>query len=150
MHKALVLQAKIVSQIGEILSSFAQQKTQEVSRTVASLQSQLASGRHAIDGSFSELHNLSAATVGHTQVCESTTVTLLCHNMTQHMSRFRAWPGCTWLSNCHCCIIHCNLSIYKTSWNYVIADVHTQLLTGVETKHMPCTRRAPVTYCTNM
>ena len=71
--KALLLQAKLVSQIGEMLSSFAQQKTQEVSRTVASLQSQLASGRNAVDGSFSELHNLSAATAGHTQVCASTT-----------------------------------------------------------------------------
>lgn len=68
-HDCLVVQAKLVSQISGMLSSFAQQKTQEVSRTVASLQSQLATGRNAIGGSFSELHNLSAATAGHVQVC---------------------------------------------------------------------------------
>lgn len=65
----LAMQAKLVSRVSDMLSAFAQQKVQEVSRTVASLQSQLATGKLAIGGSFSELHTLSAATAGHTQVC---------------------------------------------------------------------------------
>lgn len=61
-----------MEQIGAMLASFTQRKTEEVSRTVAGLHSQLDSGRTAIGSSFAELNNLSIAATGHLQVS-------LCH-----------------------------------------------------------------------
>ncbi|DBB12142.1 TPA: hypothetical protein ACH3X3_006251 [Trebouxia sp. C0006] len=67
-------QAKLVEQIGSMLSSFTQRKTEEVSRTVATIHSQLDSSRHAVGSSFAELATLSASTAGHFQVEESAAV----------------------------------------------------------------------------
>ena len=64
-------QARLVEQIGAMLTSFTQRKTEEVSRTVAGLHSQLDSGRTAIGSSFAELNNLSTAATGHLQVSVS-------------------------------------------------------------------------------
>ena len=63
-----VLQAMLVEQIGSMLSSFTQRKTEEVSRTVAGLNSQLDSGRNAVGSSFAELGTLSTTAAGHLQV----------------------------------------------------------------------------------
>lgn len=57
-----------MEQIGSMLSSFTQRKTEEVSRTVATIHSQLDSSRHAVGSSFAELATLSASTAGHCQV----------------------------------------------------------------------------------
>ena len=57
-----------MEQIGSMLSSFTQRKTEEVSRTVATIHSQLDSSRHAVGSSFAELATLSASTAGHFQV----------------------------------------------------------------------------------
>lgn len=62
------VQAKLVEQIGAMLTSFTQRKTEEVSRTVAGLHNQLDSGRTAIGSSIAELNNLSTAAAGHLQV----------------------------------------------------------------------------------
>lgn len=62
------LQSKLVEQIGSMLSSFAQRKSEEVSRTVASFNSQLDSGRSAVGACFAELGSLADATTGHLQV----------------------------------------------------------------------------------
>lgn len=62
------MQAKLVEQIGAMLTSFTQRKTEEVSRTVAGLHNQLDSGRTAIGSSIAELNNLSTAATGHLQV----------------------------------------------------------------------------------
>ena len=64
-----MLQAKLVEQIGSMLTSFTQRKTEEVSRTVAGLHSQLDSGKSAIGTSFAGLDSLSAAAASHLQVC---------------------------------------------------------------------------------
>lgn len=63
-----VLQAMLVEQIGSMLTSFTQRKTEEVSRTVAGLHSQLDTGRNAVGSSFAELGTLSTAAAGHLQV----------------------------------------------------------------------------------
>ena len=63
-----LLQAQLVQQIGAMLTSFTQRKTQEVSQTVAGLHSQLDTGRTAIGTSFAELNNLSTAASRHVQV----------------------------------------------------------------------------------
>ena len=65
------LQSKLVEQIGAMLSSFAQRRSEEVSRTMASLNSQLDSSRNAIGMSFAEISNLGTATTGHLQVSHS-------------------------------------------------------------------------------
>ena len=62
------IQAQLVEQIGSMLSSFTQRKTEEVRRTVASIHSQLDSSRHAVGSSFAELATLSASAAGHFQV----------------------------------------------------------------------------------
>ena len=66
--KSWVLQAMLVEQIGSMLTSFTQRKTEEVSRTVAGLHSQLDTGRNAVGSSFAELGTLSTAAAGHLQV----------------------------------------------------------------------------------
>ena len=58
----------LVEQIGSMLTSFTQRKTEEVSRTVAGLNSQLDSGRNAVGSSFAELGTLSTTAAGHLQV----------------------------------------------------------------------------------
>ena len=57
-----------MEQIGSMLSSFTQRRTEEVSRTVASIHSQLDSSRDAVGSSFTELATLSASAAGHFQV----------------------------------------------------------------------------------
>lgn len=57
-----------MEQIGAMLTSFTQRKTEEVSRTVAGLHNQLDTGRTAVGSSFAELNNLSTAAAGHLQV----------------------------------------------------------------------------------
>ena len=62
------MQTKLVEQIGAMLTSFTQRKTEEVTRTVAGLQHQLDTGKTAIESSIAELNNLSTAATGHLQV----------------------------------------------------------------------------------
>lgn len=68
MHYPAGLQAKLVEQIGAMLTAFTQRKAEEVSRTVAGLHNQLGTGRTAMESSFAELNNLSTAAAGHLQV----------------------------------------------------------------------------------
>ncbi|KAL3151849.1 hypothetical protein ABBQ38_012814 [Trebouxia sp. C0009 RCD-2024] len=63
-------QAQLVEQIGAMLTSFTQRKTEEVSQTVAGLHNQLDTGRTAVGSSFAELNNLSTAAAGHLEVEE--------------------------------------------------------------------------------
>ena len=71
------MQTKLVEQIGAMLTSFTQRKTEEVSRTVAGLHNQLGSGRTAIGSSLAELNNLSTAAAAHLQVLLCLLVSLL-------------------------------------------------------------------------
>lgn len=77
------MQVKLVDQIGAILTSFTQRKTEEVSRTVAGLHSQLDNGRNAVGSSFAQLGNLSAAAAGRLQVGHPT-VFPLTHLLSGH------------------------------------------------------------------